>query len=316
VSGASAVGGGGFKYSVVLVSGVVANQPPTARFTSTCQQLHCSLDGSGSTDSDGVITAYAWDFGDGSVGSGSTTTHDFAASGTYPVTLTVTDDDNATGTVTAQVTVSDASPPPGIALDGVGMSNGNVKQPSVQLPGTVASGDELVLFVSTGRNANAVAPAGWTRQKTVTNGVLRTWVFTAVAGAATAGSTVQINLDATSQTSLTVFAYAGAGVPSVIQGASQAGNLAKHKTPAGAVATAGSTVLSYWVDTGSTTHSWSLPANVTSRSTTAGTGSGLVTSAAGDTSAQPTGTWPGATADAGNTSAVAAAVWTVVLPPA
>ena len=40
----------------------------------------------------GTITAYAWDFGDGSTGSGQTASHQYAAAGAYTVTLTVTDD--------------------------------------------------------------------------------------------------------------------------------------------------------------------------------------------------------------------------------
>ena len=51
-----------------------------------------SFDGSGSSDADGSVASYAWDFGDGNVGSGSTPTHAYAAVGTYTVTLTVTDD--------------------------------------------------------------------------------------------------------------------------------------------------------------------------------------------------------------------------------
>jgi hypothetical protein len=41
----------------------------------------------------------------------------------------------------------------------------------------------------------------------------------------------------------------------------------------------------------------------------------MITSASGDSAAQPVGTWPGATADAGLASARAIA-WTIVLPPA
>ena len=51
-----------------------------------------SFDGSGSSDADGTVASYAWDFGDGNVGSGSATTHAYSAAGTYTVTLTVTDD--------------------------------------------------------------------------------------------------------------------------------------------------------------------------------------------------------------------------------
>ncbi|HMI32153.1 MAG TPA: PKD domain-containing protein, partial [Candidatus Limnocylindrales bacterium] len=50
-----------------------------------------SFDGTASTDPDGDSLTYAWDFGDGGTGSGSTPMHTYAAAGPYTVTLTVTD---------------------------------------------------------------------------------------------------------------------------------------------------------------------------------------------------------------------------------
>ncbi|MBW3581534.1 MAG: S8 family serine peptidase [Euryarchaeota archaeon] len=92
------VGGGG--------GGGGTNSPPTASFTAGCNDLACSFDGSGSTDTDGTISSYAWDFGDGTTGSGATVSHTYAAGGTYTVTLTVTDDGGATDSDSKSVTVS------------------------------------------------------------------------------------------------------------------------------------------------------------------------------------------------------------------
>jgi PKD repeat protein len=87
----------------------VPNQPPTAAFTwspSPGRATHpVAFDGTTSTDPDGTIVDYAWDFGDGSIGSGATPSHAYAAPGTYTVTLTVKDDDGATSSVSHQVTV-------------------------------------------------------------------------------------------------------------------------------------------------------------------------------------------------------------------
>ena len=47
------------------LGGRPANASPVAAFTPTCTALACTVDGSASTDSDGTITGYAWDFGDG-----------------------------------------------------------------------------------------------------------------------------------------------------------------------------------------------------------------------------------------------------------
>ncbi len=63
------------------------------------------FDGSGSTDSDGTIESYAWDFGDASTGSGVTPSHAYQSVGTYTVTLTVTDNDGLTSSDTAGITV-------------------------------------------------------------------------------------------------------------------------------------------------------------------------------------------------------------------
>jgi PKD repeat protein len=66
-----------------------------------------SLSGAGSTD-DGTITAYAWDFDDGSTGDGVEVTHIYSAAGTFTVTLTVTDDGGLTASDTVVVTVEAA----------------------------------------------------------------------------------------------------------------------------------------------------------------------------------------------------------------
>jgi len=93
----------------VTVSSSTANQAPTASFTSSCADLGCSFDGSGSSDSDGNIASYAWDFGDGATATGSTASHSYTAGGTYTVTLTVTDDAGASDTSSQNVTVSEPS---------------------------------------------------------------------------------------------------------------------------------------------------------------------------------------------------------------
>jgi chitodextrinase len=51
-----------------------------------------SMDGSGSSDPDGVIASYAWDFGDNTPGgTGPKPSHTYTAAGNYIVSLTVTD---------------------------------------------------------------------------------------------------------------------------------------------------------------------------------------------------------------------------------
>lgn len=86
-----------------------ANSTPSANFRVTPASgpapLEVSLDASASTDSDGSISRYAWEFGDGETGEGRTVRHTYSAEGSYTVRLTVTDDDGASATVAQNVQV-------------------------------------------------------------------------------------------------------------------------------------------------------------------------------------------------------------------
>ena len=74
------------------------------------------FDGSGSTDPDGSIVLFQWDFKDGSpIANGVAVLHTFVDNGTFLVELTVTDDDGATATDT--VTVSVENEPPEVEVE-------------------------------------------------------------------------------------------------------------------------------------------------------------------------------------------------------
>ena len=92
--------------------GPAPNQAPTAKFSKGVAGLTASLDGSASSDPDGSIATYAWDFGDQTNGTGPTAAHTYATAGTYTVTLKVTDDKGATGVSSALVTVTAPSTGP------------------------------------------------------------------------------------------------------------------------------------------------------------------------------------------------------------
>ena len=93
-----------------------ANVPPSASFTvnpaSGPPSTSFAFNGSPSSDTDGTIVSFAWDFGDGSSGSGASATHTYAAQGTYTASLTVTDNQGATGTTSSTVVVTAPNVPP------------------------------------------------------------------------------------------------------------------------------------------------------------------------------------------------------------
>jgi PKD repeat protein len=100
--------------SVTVAAAPPPNAPPVAVIaTPTILGRAVTVSGAGSTDSDGTVASYNWNFGDGTTASGPNATRTYAADGTYPITLTVTDDDLATGTATRSVTVAAPPPPPG-----------------------------------------------------------------------------------------------------------------------------------------------------------------------------------------------------------
>ncbi|MDJ0349981.1 PKD domain-containing protein [Cryobacterium sp. PH29-G1] len=106
------------RHNSVGRSGPAANVPPTASFSSAVSYRTLSADASGSADSDGTITSYAWNFGDGVVATGVTATHSYASAGSYPVTLTVTDNSGASTATTRTIVATNppANVPPTAAF--------------------------------------------------------------------------------------------------------------------------------------------------------------------------------------------------------
>lgn len=97
--------------NIVVTHDPAANVAPQAAFTTFVSGATVSLDGSSSIDPDGSLTAYQWDFGDGSTASGTTLDHTYTTNGTFTVTLKVTDNsgaNNKTVHTVAVTVISDA----------------------------------------------------------------------------------------------------------------------------------------------------------------------------------------------------------------
>ncbi|MEC5190380.1 MULTISPECIES: PKD domain-containing protein [unclassified Arthrobacter] len=80
------------------------NKAPVAALTAACDALSCAFDASTSSDADGSVISWQWDFGDGATGTGKTVTHAYTTAGSYDVKLSVTDDKGATAEATRAVT--------------------------------------------------------------------------------------------------------------------------------------------------------------------------------------------------------------------
>jgi hypothetical protein len=85
------------------------NQAPTAVFTasqpSSDQVTTYAFSSAGTTDKDGTVTTFAWDFGDGTSSAAPSPVHVYGATGYYAVKLTVADNNGATASATGTVDI-------------------------------------------------------------------------------------------------------------------------------------------------------------------------------------------------------------------
>jgi PKD repeat protein len=91
-------------HSVTVQAPPPPNVPPSAEFSFSCTDLGCSFTDA-STDSDGTIASWSWDFGDGATSNAQNPDHTYDTGGGFSVQLTVTDNDGDGGSVTHTVTV-------------------------------------------------------------------------------------------------------------------------------------------------------------------------------------------------------------------
>ena len=106
-----------------------------------------TFDGSQSSDPDGSITDYSWDFGDGTTGTGINPTHSYSTEGTYTVTLTVTDDLSLTSTDTLTVTVTPILGDTPTAIISVNSTNAYLGFP-INFDGSQSTDDGIIVDYS------------------------------------------------------------------------------------------------------------------------------------------------------------------------
>jgi PKD repeat protein len=299
----------------------VPNQPPIPSFTVTCTALSCQVDASASNDPDGFVTAYSWDFGDGSPSqSGTSLTHAYAAEGTYTIALTVTDDDGAPATTSRSVSV--ATVPASITFVGESDKNANGTSWSVQVPSGVAAGDGLVLSASANSasvTVSAPSGSGWQLLTSKTAGSLITKVWQKVAEPSDAGSTVTFTSSGTIKLNVVLLAYRGTSSSAPVSAfavASETVSRTTHTTPTVGATTDGSRVVSLWADKSSATTDITPPAGQSQRYEGCTDGSGRLCTLITDSGPATSGSVVGGLTATANAASASDTMWTLVLQPA
>ena len=116
-----------------------SNASPQAGFAVSCQELTCTFTDQ-STDADGTVASWHWDFGDGATSTQRNPSRTYAAAGQYPVSLRVTDDDGAADTqshpANPTVTPATGSPPASVTSTTTGAVSGSPTDPRWPSPST------------------------------------------------------------------------------------------------------------------------------------------------------------------------------------
>jgi len=84
---------------------IAENSSPVPQFNAQCQITRCTFDASESSDSDGTITNYQWDFNGEGTASGKMAEFIFATDGIKQISMTVTDNSQNQATKTQEITI-------------------------------------------------------------------------------------------------------------------------------------------------------------------------------------------------------------------
>lgn len=142
---------------------------PTAVFSVESTELTARFDASGSSDAEGPLVSYDWDFGDGTSGTGVTAEHTYASAGTYQAVLTVVDQEGATASTQQDVQVA-AAAPAAYAVDtfsrsstsgwGAAEQGGNYNHPGSKANFTMENGIGRIRMSAAGSGPSVYLDAG------------------------------------------------------------------------------------------------------------------------------------------------------------
>ena len=312
------VGNQNFKFvplERVVPRGDQPSPPPNAAFDVTgCEQLTCTFAGA---DSVAGLT-YEWRFGDGTTGVGRQVIHEFAASGTYQVTLAVTDEQGGEATTSQQVSVRPASAKP-IAFRAAAAATANWTSVSPVVPASVQVGDAMLLVVTGNRSDTQItAPPGWRALGAQADESMQTRVWERTAMAADSGAAVRVTVSQTTKIGAQIVAYDGVDPDNpviAVQSASENGTGSGHRTPL-AGSQSGDWGVSIWTNKTAAATGWTVPSGVSVRNQVITTGGGRVTALLADSGGPVAGTTYGGLTAVASEAGSKATMWTVVLAPA
>ena len=150
------------QYALSVTYQNAVNQAPVARIsassTSGTAPVTVNFSGANSTDADGSIVSYAWNFGDGSLGTGATVSHAYANPGSYTAQLTVTDNAGLTNATSVTIT---ANPP--VALPTMRVADIALSWQGMTAWGTTAASSYVKVLDANGALVvGATVTANWT----------------------------------------------------------------------------------------------------------------------------------------------------------
>ncbi len=291
----------------------VGNKSPVADFSVSCTGTTCSFDASASSDPDGSISSYSWDFGDGQTSTVVDPVIVLADDSMHTVALTVTDNLGTASRFQNLIPVGSG----GLDVELLEVSSSTTTTSSAQatLPPDLSDGDFAVAFLSVSDIAAVVTPApGWTAVGTQASGSLNSGIWYAPVSAADAGSTVEFTFDRNVKANISVASFRHVDLASPIAAfASEPESMlwGQHSAPS-ITTNSPSAVLHFWTDRSGDTTRVVGPGNEAIIASVAGTGGGHVNS---ELSLVPTSA-PGGFAESVAIGAVhtrSAVGWTIAL---
>lgn len=290
------------------------NDSPVARIEVECLELVCTFDGSGSSDPDGSIASYAWEVDGEPAGTEPSFVQTLEEPGEHTVSLTVTDDKGAEDTALRAFQVSE--PPARQDIEFVGQASASVNSTTIRvtIPEDVEAGDTLLLHATVNNTPTVTPPAGWTQVGAVSTTGLTTYVWSKVASADEAGTSVGITASSLGKMTSVITAYRGvdAGNLEFSFESTADASTATHTAPSVTVA-GGSWVTWFFSEKSPSTSSLVPQSGLTERATAYSSGTGRVSTLVGDTGGPVSGLVDGPTVVADTVSS-RGVTWSIVLP--